>query len=81
MIELACAILVIVCYTEPAARDFLRLTPETLLKRAIVQYMEDRSIRNLMDTIQRQVHDDSYCLFWETSNIPRNEAEVIVTVW
>ncbi|XP_056004493.1 tetraspanin-33-like isoform X2 [Ostrea edulis] len=54
VIELACAILVIVCYTEPAARDFLRLTPETLLKRAIVQYMEDRSIRNLMDTIQRQ---------------------------
>ncbi|XP_062600680.1 tetraspanin-33-like isoform X1 [Saccostrea cucullata] len=54
VIELICGVLVIVCYTEPAARDFLRLTPETLLKRAIVQYMEDKSIKKLMDTIQRQ---------------------------
>lgn len=55
VIELVCGGLVIVCYTEPAARDFLRLTPETLLKRAILQYMDDKSIRKLMDTIQRQV--------------------------
>lgn len=54
VIELVCGGLIIVCYTEPAARDILRLTPETLLKRAILQYMDDKSIRKLMDTIQRQ---------------------------
>lgn len=55
VIELVCGGLIIVCYTEPAARDILRLTPQTLLKRAILQYMDDKSIRKLMDTIQRQV--------------------------
>nr|XP_022338108.1 tetraspanin-33-like isoform X1 [Crassostrea virginica] len=54
VVELVCGVLVIVCYTEPAARDYLRLTPETLLKRAILQYMDDKNIKKLMDTIQRQ---------------------------
>lgn len=55
MVELLCGVLVFIFYSNPDFREWLRLTPDKLLKDAILKYMDDSGVQVWMDMIQKQV--------------------------
>ncbi|KAK3095346.1 hypothetical protein FSP39_013509 [Pinctada imbricata] len=54
VVELVCGALVIIFYSNPDFREWLRLTPDKLLKDAILKYMDDKGVQVWMDMIQKQ---------------------------